>query len=447
MQEDQILLSDPQYDFLTSKKKHTGFVAGFGSGKSFIGTLKSLMKVIDGIPKTAYYLPTYGDIRDIAFDGFPVVAEMLGYKFKLNKSDKEFFLLDHWGKEIGKTIFRNMSEPESIIGYQVGYSLIDETDILKMDKMDLAYKKILGRNRLVVPVKEHEILQQYQATGIPPIGTYWHETRMELCYVNLIDVAGTPEGFKWFHKRFVKEKGDDDLLIKASTYSNLENLPADFIDTLAAEYPPNLFSAYVNGDFVNLTSGQVYSYFDRDKHHTDAEIEEREHLYIGQDFNVGGCCGRVFVIRKGKPMLLEEYSVYDTHSIIEHVTKTYKNKGHFVEFCPDASGDSRSTNSTKSDLQLLRDAGFRVNAPAKNPFVMDRVNTVNTLLYKENLLINTYKCPESTDSLEQQAYDKNGEPEKFDGAGTVDDSNDAIGYFLYRYFGIDRQAAKVISKR
>ena len=58
MIEDELLeLSDPQYDFLESSAKHTGFVAGFGSGKSFIGTLKSLMRIIDfKIPKTAYYL-------------------------------------------------------------------------------------------------------------------------------------------------------------------------------------------------------------------------------------------------------------------------------------------------------------------------------------------------------------------------------------------------------
>ena len=79
MSSEIIELSSPQYDFLTSTKKHSGFVAGFGSGKSFIGTLKTLLKIIDcKIPKTAYYLPTYGDIRDIAFDGFPTVAELLG---------------------------------------------------------------------------------------------------------------------------------------------------------------------------------------------------------------------------------------------------------------------------------------------------------------------------------------------------------------------------------
>ena len=67
------------------------WVGDFGSGKSFIGTLKSLMRIIDfKIPKTAYYLPTYGDIKDIAFDGFPLVADTLGYKYRLNKYSVTF---------------------------------------------------------------------------------------------------------------------------------------------------------------------------------------------------------------------------------------------------------------------------------------------------------------------------------------------------------------------
>ena len=236
---EEIELSDPQYDFLTSTKKHTGFVAGFGSGKSFIGTLKSLMKIIEyGIPKVAYYLPTYGDIRDIAFDTFPNVAVMLGYDYKLNKSDKEFKLIDE-GKVIGVVIFRNMSEPESIVGYEVGYTLIDETDILKQDIMDKAFKKILGRNRLIVEVTDEDILKAYKDTKLEPEGTYYHKARQMLCWVNSVDVAGTPEGFKWFYTRFVKKfRKATDLLIKASTYSNLHNLATDFIETLQDEYPP-----------------------------------------------------------------------------------------------------------------------------------------------------------------------------------------------------------------
>jgi hypothetical protein len=43
-----------------------------------------------------------------------------------------------------------MSDPERIIGYEVGYSLIDETDILSKDKMSDVFMKIIGRNRSVL---------------------------------------------------------------------------------------------------------------------------------------------------------------------------------------------------------------------------------------------------------------------------------------------------------
>lgn len=448
--EEIIGLSDPQYDFLTSTKKHTGFVAGFGSGKSFIGTLKSLNKIInDGIPKTAYYLPTYGDIRDIAFVTFPEVAELLGYKYKLNKTDKEFFIYDDYGVLLGSTIFRNMSEPESIVGYQVGYTLIDETDILREHIMDKAFKKILGRNRLVVPITDEDILEEIRELDERDEtleGTYYHEQQRCWCWVNCVDVAGTPEGFKWFYNRFVKKFAKDtDLLIQASTYSNLDNLPNDFIDNLRAEYTPELFNAYVNGEFVNLTSGTVYKYFNRKTHHTDRVIAARDILHIGQDFNVGGCCGRVHVIDDGIPKLVAEYSVYDTQEIITHLNDTYPD--HRIIIYPDASGASGKTNSRKSDIQLLEDAGFEIDAPSKNPNVQDRVNSVNTLFYRNEYYVNTETCPESTHALEQQAYDANGEPEKFSGANTVDDSNDALGYFADRKFGLLRPTARPYTKR
>lgn len=441
-EEEELLLSDPQYEFLESVKKHTGFVAGFGSGKSFIGTLKSLMRIIEkGIPKTAYYLPTYGDIRDIAFDTFPTVADVLGYEYKLNKSDKEFILYDENKKELGRTLFRNMSEPESIVGYQVGYTLIDETDILSMDKMDKAFKKILGRNRLVVPVQDEFIPEKWKPPMKIPDLMYYHKKKHKLCWINGIDVAGTPEGFKWFYNRFVKKfRKDTDILIQASTYSNMDNLPDDFIETMRGEYPPELFDAYVNGKFVNLTSGVVYSYFDRYKHHTDREIQEGDVLHIGQDFNVGGCCGRVHVIDSGIPKLVEEYSVNDTQSIIKHLQKRYPE--HKIIIYPDASGDNNKTNASKTDIRLLKDARYKIDVPKKNPLVKNRINTVNNMFYQNKYLVNTHNCPDSTEAFEQQAYDKNGEPEKFDGANTVDDSNDANGYFIHRKFGIEKGRIK-----
>jgi hypothetical protein len=67
-----------------------------------------------------------------------------------------------------------MSDPERIIGYEVGYSLIDETDILSKDKMSDVFMKIIGRNRSV------------------------------LGHINQTDVVGR-EGFKWLYDFFIKK--------------------------------------------------------------------------------------------------------------------------------------------------------------------------------------------------------------------------------------------------
>ena len=390
------------------------------SGKSFIGTLKTLLKIINyDIPKVAYYLPTYGDIRDIAFSIFPDVCAMLGYQYELNKTAKEFRVFDE-GKLLGMVMFRNMSEPESIVGYEVGYSLIDETDILKKETMDKAYKKILGRNRLVVPSNDLGNL------------TYARDDKYYL--INQIDVAGTPEGYKWFYDRFVENYNHDtDELIRASTYSNLHNLPIDFIDNLKSQYHAELFEAYVNGEFINLTSGTVYK-FKRDIHNTNEIIQPNDILIIGQDFNIGGCCSIVYILRGDNILAVDEFTSYDTAEIIYNIKKKYP--AHIINIYPDSSGSQHSTNASKSDIEMLRSAGFNIYAKKKNPFIRDRVNATNNMLEKKRLLINVAKCPQFTRGLEQQAYDKSGKPEKLAGSGTIDDWNDAGTYPIAYLYGI-----------
>jgi hypothetical protein len=51
------------------------------------------------------------------------------------------------------------------------------------------------------------------------------------------------------------------------------------------------------------------------------------------------------------------------------------------------------------------------------------------------LRVNTDACPNLTMSLEQQAYDKNGEPDKTNGWDHV---VDAQGYFVHARFPVQR---------
>lgn len=390
-------------------KQHHGFVrersnsmivGGYGSAKSHTGTIKTILKKLE-YPnyKVAYYLPTYGLIKDIAFDKFPSILQEYGLRYKLNKSDKEIHIENY-----GTIIFRSMDSPETIVGYEVAYSLIDEADIINKEKMDIIYKKILARNRAIEGAN--------------------------------VDVVSTPEGYKWLYEQ---SKNGHFKVFRAKTKDN-KFLPQSYLEALRDQYPPNLLKAYMEGEFINLTSGTVYSYFKRETHHTDATIRAGEDLHIGQDFNVGGCCSTVNVIRDGQPMQLDEFSSHDTMEIITNLNHKYK--GHHITIYPDASGNSGHTNASKSDIGLLREAGFAINAPKTNGHVENRVNSYNVKLSKNEFKINTLKCPRSTEALEQQAYDKNGSPEKFGGAATIDDWNDAQGYFIVRKFGINKPSLK-----
>lgn len=389
-----------QLNFILSEFKHTGLVAGFGSGKSKAATLKTIeMKKRYPSVDVAYYLPTYGLIEDIAYPNFEEALTEARISYVLHKSSKSIHT------KLGKIIFRSMDNPNYIVGYEVGYSLIDEADILGLKKMKEAIVKIVARNRSPLPDGDK----------------------------NKLDFVSTPEGFEFMYQFFVKNTNKNRNLLRARTLDN-PYLPPDYIETLEEIYTKEQLAAYLEGEFVNLTSGTVYYNFDRILNHTDEEIRPREVLHVGMDFNITNMNATIGVIREGKPRTLAEISgVYDTMQMIEILKETYKNKGHSIVVYPDASGDARDTATVETDHKLLKKAGFKVRSPKSNPPVKTRVTTMNVSFKNvkdERIhLVNTNNCPDLTEALEQQTY-KKGIPDKTTGHDHITEAN---GYFITRY--------------
>lgn len=387
-----------QLAFIKSNSRHTGLVAGFGSGKSRIATIKTISKKLQypGID-VAYYLPTYALIEDIAYPNFESLLTEYGIQYSLHKSSKSI------QTPYGKIIFRSMDNPNYIVGYEVGYSLIDEADILESKKMNDAVKNIVARNRSVLPNEDE----------------------------NHLDFVSTPEGFHFMYKFFVKNKSSHRHLIKAKTSDN-PYLPPSYIETLKDIYTTEQLAAYLDGEFVNLTSGSVYYSFDRELNHTNEEIRNREVLHIGMDFNITNMNATIGVIRLGRPMTLEEISgIYDTQQMIEEIKDRYPR--HSIVIYPDASGDARSTSTMETDHSLLKKAKFKIRSPKMNPAVKTRVTTMNANFKnakeERTHLINTNNCPVLTEALEQQAY-KKGQPDKSSGHDHITEAN---GYFIMGY--------------
>jgi hypothetical protein len=413
-------LNLPQQRFLALPHKFRAYVAGFGSGKTWAicaGACKHYWE--HPRANRGYFAPTYPQIRDIYYPTIEEVASDWGLRVKIAEANKEVHFYS--GRVYrGTTICRSMEKPESIVGFKIARGDIDELDTLQVRKAEHAFRKIIARLR-------------FKFDGL-----------------NGIDVATTPEGFRFTYEQWVKAVRDKPVLadmygmVQASTYDNELNLPADYIPSLLATYPPQLIEAYLNGQFVNLLSGTVYHQFSRTDNVCADMLHEGEALHVGMDFNVGKMAAIGHVIRDAMPRAVDEITGgYDTPDMIRQIKERYwrhdgntYHKTREITIYPDASGGSRkSVNASETDIKLLRDAGFRVSAPDANPPVKDRINSMNAMfcnaLGQRRYRVNLQTCPTYADHLQQQVWADNGEPDKKSGH---DHTNDAGGYFIHRMF-------------
>lgn len=423
-------LNEPQAAFLALEHKYRAYVAGFGAGKTFAGAAAHCQHALEWPRVNAgYFAPTYPLIRDIFFPTIEEVAHDWGLRVKINESHKEVHLFS--GRWYRNTIIcRSLEKPADIVGFKIGHAQVDELDLLKPDKAAAAWRKIIGRMR-------------YKRDGLR----------------NGIDITTTPEGFRFVWQTFVRDVREKPALAKlygmvqASTYDNEANLPDDYIDSLRASYPRQLIRAYLRGLFVNLASGSIYADFDRTLNGCNTQPLPGETLHIGMDFNVLKMAAVVFVNRDGNPHAVSDFAdVRDTPTMARLLRERYvldKKAPHPLIVYPDASGQNTSSkNASESDLSILRQAGLKVEANPHNPAVKDRINAVNALILNDRgerrLKVNTRECPHYTEALEQQAYDKHGDPDKSTGH---DHHNDAGGYRLVYGWPIKKPSAIVAPLR
>lgn len=411
---ENLRLSAPQGIFLNDLgTKYRAYVGGYGSGKTFVGCL-DLLIFFSRHPGTVqgYFGPTYPSIRDIFYPTFEEAAHLMGFRVEVRESNKEVHV--YRGRQYyGTVICRSMEKPETIVGFKIARALVDEIDTLPQAKANRAWVKIVARMRLVID-------------GVQ----------------NSVGVTTTPEGFMFVYEKFAKDPTQSYSMVQASTYENEQYLPEDYIDSLKEDYPEHLISAYLDGRFVNLTSGTVYRSYNRIAHRSTETIRDKEPLFIGMDFNVTKQAASIWVKRDGGKAwhaVDELVDMFDTPEAIKIIKERYS--GHDIYLYPDASGGSRkSVDASTSDIALLEQAGFHIRANKSNPGVKDRINATNGAFERGILKVNDAKCPTIAGCLEQQVYDKNGEPDKKSGN---DHQNDATTYPLAYEFPIVKPVANL----
>ena len=112
----------------------------------------------------------------------------------------------------------------------------------------------------------------------------------------------------------------------------------------------------------------------------------------------------------------------------EKIKELYPDRDIVV--CPDMTGIKRTTSATVgyTDIKILQKHGFRIKGK-RNPFVRDRLNTVNNALSKNNVVILDTLTRLIRD-LEQVVLTEYGEIDKSN--MDLTHISDAFGYLVFK---------------
>jgi hypothetical protein len=274
-------------------------------------------------------------------------------------------------------------------------------------------------------------------------------------------VTSTPEGFHFLHHYFVENEYDEEgnlnaerKLHRAKTADN-PYIPLKYIAGIRKNYTPKQAEAYLNGEFVNMISGNVYHAYDRTENASDRTIKSfpNQQAHVGLDFNWGNMNATISFIDEMHDemhVVAEITGARDTQHMIQLLAAALPDQMEAVRLgytainiYPDTNGKNPHAGGGLTSMAQLKLAfgPESCHYNGNNPGVLDeRVPSMNALLWNgtsRRLRVNTTNCPVTVKGLEQQGFDpKTGAPDK---RGGLDHCMDALGYSVHWLYPVKSQ--------
>lgn len=373
-----IELSNSQYEFMYSEETHVLFCGGVGSGKTFTGALWAIM-MSQLYPNCRGLITanTHSQLQKATLAELFSICDSLGIKYKYLVNQNRVFI----GKS--EILCYTMEKPENLAGPTVGWAWLDEAAFYR----SLAFDKAAARVR----------------------------DKKGPCKIRM---TTTPNGFNWLYEYFVEKPMDYKKVVYSRTLDNLVNLPETYVKQLTDQYDAKMAAQELDGQFINLNSGQVYYGFDRRKHVKNVDLYPDDLLLVGLDFNVHPLCG-VFIAKRGEMIYVVDELYLEnsnTFSAAKEIVSRYP--ARYKQIIADETGNRRRTSSERTDHEILRRAGLDV-VKFRNPFVKDRQNNLNRLLDKNYIKIHP-SCTNLIKDLEQLTHDNDDD--------MLSHISDALGY-------------------
>lgn len=214
------------------------------------------------------------------------------------------------------------------------------------------------------------------------------------------------------------------------------------IEAVKQELDERTFRQEYEGSFETY-EGLAYKEFG--EHNLDSSLKEDSHIIsVGMDFNVDPMTAVIGHIKGDSFHQFGEawLNNSNTFEMRDHLIDRFNNPQRIVIY-PDSTGKSSSSNATKTDLQILKEAGFSVRAKPSNPLQKDRINNVNSLIkdrgLKTRFKINPLTCQKTVNDLNKRESLPDGRLDKKQEAQSqIGHISDALGYLISYNFPINR---------
>jgi hypothetical protein len=403
-------LSKAQKEVFTSEARFRVLITGRRFGKTFLA-LNELAKFSRYPKKKVWYIaPTFRMCKDIMLD--PLVEKMTKHKWisKVNYSDLTITL-----KNKSLIQLRSSDNFNSLRGVGLDFICIDEFS----DVDERAWFEVL-RPTLSDKSREGSAL-----------------------------FLGTPRGFgNWSYNLYTRQ--DNDKNWQSFQYTTLDGgqVSQSEIDQAKNDLDDRTFRQEYMASFEKY-SGQIYYNFDREQNVIEQYAPTTNSIHIGIDFNIDPVSAVISEVKQDDLYVYDEIVIYssNTDELVEEINNRYSGKHIFVY--PDPASKQRKTSAGgRTDLSILKNAGYNVRVRNAHPLIRDRINAVNTKLKNAKgvrTLFIANNCKNVIKSIERQIYKEGTSlPDK---ENNYDHMNDALGYLVEFLYPIKRDFKPAPPKR
>ena len=394
-------LTPPQKTISTDSNRFRVVVAGRRFGKSYLSINEIAKFARKPNQKCLYVAPTYRQAKTVIWDDLKEKLYAVNWIKKVNESDLSILLVN--GSKIS---IRSSDNKDALRGAKYNFIVLDECADMDPDTFYTVLRPTLS------------------------------DTKGHAMFI------GSPKGRNWFYDLWVSAGATEDWAAHQYTTIQGGQVDQEEIESAKRDMDERQFQQEYLASFVDY-AGVVYYSFSEDNivQYDYTKLKPGTALHIGMDFNINPMSATVGVISADTMHIIDEIEIYSSNTIelIKEIQARYPHRIIFAY--PDATGQAQKTSAAGlTDHIFLHNAGMKVKVGKTNPPVIDRINSVNSLLCNSNnerkLLIDP-KCKRLRECLIKHTY-KEGtrQPNKTDG---YDHLLDALGYAVYQNFSIRQQ--------